>query len=95
MLARMFGDGWQSHRDSSGAVLLDRCPRYFAPILSYLRNGRLIVDAGVSLEGVLLEARFFGLAAMAEAVAAAATRESEVCMRARVGSDVHAWRSDA
>lgn len=58
MLERMFGEWPDSHTDASGAFLLDLEPRYFAPILHYLRTGALALDAGVSREGVLDCARF-------------------------------------
>ncbi|XP_017477479.1 PREDICTED: BTB/POZ domain-containing protein KCTD9 [Rhagoletis zephyria] len=63
MLARMFSqDGMlPSEQDEQGAYLIDRSAHYFEPILNYLRHGQLIVDAHVSLEGVLEEARFFGI----------------------------------
>eukprot|EP00050_Salpingoeca_kvevrii_P017691 m.67345 g.67345 ORF g.67345 m.67345 type:complete len:673 (+) comp7674_c0_seq1:553-2571(+) len=64
MLAAMFrGEFWNSHTDASGAILIDRSPRYFAPLLNFLRDDEMIIDAGISLEGVLAEARFFGLTA--------------------------------
>lgn len=67
MLARMFAEGENgylmtpSNVDHKGAYLIDRSPTYFEPILNYLRNGRLIFDTNVNPEGVLEEARFFGL----------------------------------
>ncbi|XP_034254318.1 BTB/POZ domain-containing protein KCTD9 [Thrips palmi] len=67
MLARMFAEGENgylmtpSNVDHKGAYLIDRSPTYFEPILNYLRNGRLIFDTYVNPEGVLEEARFFGL----------------------------------
>ncbi|XP_020712987.1 BTB/POZ domain-containing protein KCTD9 isoform X2 [Ceratitis capitata] len=63
MLARMFSqDGMlPSEQDEQGAYLIDRSAHYFEPIINYLRHGQLIVDANVSLEGVLEEARFFGI----------------------------------
>ncbi|KAK3932123.1 BTB/POZ domain-containing protein KCTD9, partial [Frankliniella fusca] len=67
MLARMFAEGENgylmtpSNVDNNGAYLIDRSPTYFEPILNYLRNGQLIFDTNVNPEGVLEEARFFGL----------------------------------
>uniref|UniRef100_A0A1B6MF92 KHA domain-containing protein n=1 Tax=Graphocephala atropunctata TaxID=36148 RepID=A0A1B6MF92_9HEMI len=67
MLARMFAEGdsgylmTPSNVDTNGAYLIDRSPMYFEPILNYLRNGQLIIDSSVNPEGVLEEARFFGI----------------------------------
>lgn len=63
MLAKMFQDEgqWNNTRDSTGAYLLDRTPEYFEVILGYLRHGQLVIDPNVNPQGVLEEARFFGL----------------------------------
>jgi uncharacterized protein YjbI with pentapeptide repeats len=61
MLSFMFGNDWSSATDETGAYLIDRSPEYFAPLLNYLRCGRLVLDPGVSALNVLEEARFFGL----------------------------------
>eukprot|EP01006_Ploeotia_vitrea_P055633 TRINITY_DN68016_c3_g6_i6.p1 TRINITY_DN68016_c3_g6~~TRINITY_DN68016_c3_g6_i6.p1 ORF type:complete len:453 (-),score=29.24 TRINITY_DN68016_c3_g6_i6:548-1906(-) len=41
--------------------VLDRNPKYFEPILNYLRTGELIIDSGVNPRGVLLEATYYNL----------------------------------
>ena len=72
MLARMFGADdirgsvWQSSVDSSGAFLIDRSPKYFEPILNYLRHGELVLDKDANPQGVLEEARFFGIVSLVE-----------------------------
>ncbi len=72
MLARMFTHSedhvWRSSVDSNGAFLIDRSPVYFEPILNYLRNGKVIIDKNVNPQGVLEEARFFGIMSLAEQV---------------------------
>ncbi len=65
MLARMFckedSHMWANSVDSNGAYLIDRSPAYFEPILNYLRHGELVIDKNVNPQGVLEEARFFGI----------------------------------
>ncbi|XP_030369737.1 BTB/POZ domain-containing protein KCTD9 [Scaptodrosophila lebanonensis] len=64
MLARMFlqnGAMQPSEKDEQGAYLIDRSPRYFEPIINYLRHGQFICDDNISVKGVLAEARFFGI----------------------------------
>lgn len=64
MLARMFSqDGAMnpSDVDEHDAYLIDRSPHYFEPIINYLRHGQLIIDTNVNMEGVLEEAKFFGI----------------------------------
>ena len=55
----MFSGRIDSTQDEQGAYLIDQNPKYFEPILDYLRNKKLIIDPNVSLEGVLAEAQFF------------------------------------
>lgn len=70
MLARMFSSEeqhpWCSSVDSDGAFLIDRSPFYFEPILNYLRHGELVLDKNMSSQGVLEEARFFGIQKLVE-----------------------------
>ena len=50
-----------SCKDESGAYLLDRSPRYFEPLLNYLRTGSLIIDPNVShfMDGFFTIFNFF------------------------------------
>jgi hypothetical protein len=55
MLARMFDSNVEGRlapgrQDDSGAYLIDRTPKYFEPILNYLRTGKVIVDPYVNPE---------------------------------------------
>ncbi|GAB0094168.1 BTB/POZ domain-containing protein KCTD9 [Sergentomyia squamirostris] len=64
MLTKMFSqdDAMRpSETDDQGAFLIDRSPKYFEPILNYLRSGQLIFDTNVNPQGILEEARFFGI----------------------------------
>jgi len=69
MLAKMFADDdgnrlWPSCVDKNGAYLIDRSPEYFEPLINYLRHGQLILDKNVNPQGVLEEARFYGVESM-------------------------------
>lgn len=61
MLARMFQSDLASDQDSNGAFLIDRSSLYFEPIINFLRCGKLIYEKGLNIEGILEEARYFGI----------------------------------
>ena len=54
-----FVDSWQSIQDESGAVLIDRSPVYFEPVLNFLRHGRVILDDGVNPQGLYRSQQLF------------------------------------
>eukprot|EP01119_Soliformovum_irregulare_P022002 TRINITY_DN7429_c0_g1_i2.p1 TRINITY_DN7429_c0_g1~~TRINITY_DN7429_c0_g1_i2.p1 ORF type:complete len:180 (-),score=30.35 TRINITY_DN7429_c0_g1_i2:530-1069(-) len=65
MLFSMFGNpDWVSRRDDTGAYLIDQEPRYFLPLLNFLRYDELIIDAGVDRKGVLAAAKYFQISAV-------------------------------
>ena len=69
MLANMFsGELVPGIQDEQGAYMLDRTPKYFEPILNYLRTKELVIDPNVSMDGVLGEARFFGIQSLVDQI---------------------------
>ena len=69
MFAKMFsGEFAPGTKDEQGAYLLDQNPKYFEPILDYLRTRELINDPNVSMNGVLAVARFFGIQSLVDQI---------------------------
>lgn len=64
-------------QDENGAYLIDRDPRYFPPILNYLRHGKLIIDGNLSEEGVLEEAEFYNLSSLVSVVKERLTKKAQ------------------
>ena len=63
MLSRMFAEDRllaPCHMEEN-AYLIDRSPKYFEPLLHYLRSGKIIIDPNINPEGVLEEAKYYGI----------------------------------
>lgn len=59
---------------------MDRDPRYFPPILNYLRHGKLIIDNNLAEEGVLEEAEFYNLSSLVTLIRERMTNKAQpVC----------------
>lgn len=67
MLARLVSGDIPSTRDETGAILIDRDPRYFAVVLNFLRHGSVFLE-GLSAEAVRAEAMFFNLTDLADSL---------------------------
>lgn len=84
MLARMFSEdnnGYlftPSSIDKNGAYLIDRSPTYFEPILNYLRCGQLVYDRNVNPQGILEEAKFFGIESIIPELEQIITQEKQI-----------------
>ena len=48
-------------QDSNGAYFIDRNPKAFEVLLSYLRNGKLYEGHGLTNEELIDEAKYYGL----------------------------------
>jgi hypothetical protein len=60
---RLLSERMGSLKDETGAFFIDRDPSLFAPILNFLRMGRLVLSNNVALKDVLFEADFYGISA--------------------------------
>jgi hypothetical protein len=58
---RLLSERMGSLKDETGAFFIDRDPSLFAPILNFLRMGRLVMSNNVALKDVLFEADFYGI----------------------------------
>ena len=65
MLAKMFhsdaNERLPATQDANGAFFIDRCPKYFAVILNFMRSGKLEKGANIDLEFLRNEAIHFGI----------------------------------
>jgi len=70
MLAKMFASEQLTpcNQDDQGNFLIDRSPRYFEPLLNYLRCGKLIIDPGTNIQGVFEEAKYYGIESVIQTI---------------------------
>ena len=69
MLAKMFsGELDPGPKDDQGAYMIDGTPMYFEPILHYLRRRKLVINPNISKDGVLDEARYFGIQSLVDQI---------------------------
>ena len=53
-------------KDINGAIIIDRSPDYFKPILNYLRTGKVIIDPNINGRGVLQDAKYYKINTLIE-----------------------------
>ena len=75
-------DSWSNITDPNGAVLIDRSPVYFEPILNYLRHGQLILDKGVNPQGTA-QFHFVPESKIVEAQVSRFQTQSLACLKGR------------
>ena len=81
MLAKMFsGELPPGAKDEQGAYMVDGNPEYFKPILNYLRRRELLIDPNISNDGVLAEARFFGIQGLVDQMEKIAEDASRIAL---------------
>ena len=81
MLAKMFsGELPPGAKDEQGAYMVDGTPEYFKPILNYLRRRELLIDPNISNDGVLAEARFFGIQGLVDQMEKIAEDASRIAL---------------
>ena len=47
---------------------MNKDPKYFEPILDYLRRRELVIDRMISKDGLLAEARYFGMQGLVDQI---------------------------
>lgn len=52
---------FKATKDENGAYFIDRNGDYFAPILDFLRHGKLIIPDNMNIEAVFEEAKFYSI----------------------------------
>jgi len=72
-----------SDKDETGAFLIDREPSYFAPILNFMRHGKLVYDKNVSEEGILEEAEFYNIEELVSTIKTKIQERDEVPVAAK------------
>ena len=57
-----------AYSDETGALLIDRDPKYFSIFLNFMRSGRLYLCEDICEDAIVAEAEFFNIPAMLDAV---------------------------